>query len=284
MGWAGWIGASLLAVAAIWMAAVDAEPPLLGALAWTGYVLAVDSSALACRGSSLLRTDPAAFAWLAVLSVFLWLPFEWYNLRLAAWNRTGLPAGVAGHCLLGWSFACVWPALFATADLVSAGCSRPPSRKPSGVLPPLIGRTAMLAGVAALGVPLVVPRLDFGEHLMPLVPVGFFLLLDPWNARRGWPSLLFGGRAAQPPRVIGSLVLGAVLCGMVADGLNGLAVARWNILASLEGSPRLVEMPLEAYAALPALGAAAHAMHAWAVGMLGLPSGRALARAAVDGR
>lgn len=250
------------------------EPPGLTALAWTGYLLAVDSAVFSVRGQSLLRSHPERLAWLAVLSVFLWMPFEWYNLRLAGWYRSGLPLGPVRYLLLGWSFACVWPALFLTADLLLAvirprlALGRRPDPGPARNAWPLVG-----TGAACLVIPVLVPRLDLGEHMLGLAGVGFLLLLDPWNAARGQPALwkdwAEGGRARPV-----ALAASGLLCGLFADGLNWLAGPGWHCIWGLGPPWRAFELPIAAYAVFPFFGAQAFAMHVFAADLLGLPAAR----------
>ena len=273
-GWPGWTAAGLLAACVAGKATMADEPAWSGALAWSAYVLLADSAVFSLRGASLLRTRPDCFCWLAVLSIFLWLPFEWYNLQLAVWYRSGLPPGLGRYLVLGWSFACVWPALLETSDLLAAGFSRGCSRSEvsEGIPTRRTAWAATAAGSALLVVPLAVPRLDVGEHLMPLVPAGLLLLLDPWNSLRGRPgggSVEWEGAARRPPW---TLAVAAVVCGTLAAALNALGPARWHSLWSLGAEWRLAGLPVAAYAVLPLLGLCAHAMHAWASARTGIPA------------
>ncbi|MDE0622244.1 MAG: hypothetical protein OXH83_11275 [Bryobacterales bacterium] len=247
------------------------EHAAVGALAWTGYVLAVDAAVFAARGRSLLRSRPDAFLWLAVLSVFLWLPFEWYNERLAGWYRSGLPPDLSRYVLLGWSFACVWPALLETADLLLALwfkrgrddiAARRPGRSSSG------GVAA--AGAVLLLAPLALPRLDLGEHLLPLLSAGFLLLLEPWNAAGGRASLWSDARSREYSRLL-ALAGSGVLCGLWLDALNHFSHAKWHSLWSLTSTGALFELPWLAYAVLPLFGWQAFAMYEFAAGLLHLP-------------
>src|SRR5512132_4400701 len=48
-------------------------------IAWTGYILFVDALVLQRRGNSWLHDARADFVFLSIVSVPLWLVFEWYN-------------------------------------------------------------------------------------------------------------------------------------------------------------------------------------------------------------
>src|SRR5262245_27245042 len=54
-------------------------------LAWWSYIVAVDDVNRRLAGRSLLRDEPARFAWLALGSVVWWTLFEALNLRLGNW-------------------------------------------------------------------------------------------------------------------------------------------------------------------------------------------------------
>ncbi len=270
-GWPGWAGLAAFAGCAAILASPAAAPAPTVPLAWSGLVLAADSAVHALRGRSLLRTRPEVFVWLATLSVFLWLPFEWYNLQLGGWYRAGLPSGPARYLVLGWSFACLWPALFETADLLLALAGRRPPTGSSRRAPRRAWTVPVVAtGVACLALPLLVPRLDLGERLLPAAAAGFLLVLDPVNAAGGRPSLwgdwLAGGRA----RAV-ALMASGLFCGLVADCLNHAASARLYCIASLPFGAKVVEWPALAYLAFPVFALQAFAMHASAAAALGLP-------------
>lgn len=271
LGLVGRAGLGVFCGCVVILALPLSEHAAVGTLAWTGYVLAVDAAVFAARGRSLLRSRPDAFLWLAVLSVFLWLPFEWYNERLAGWYRSGLPPDLSRYVLLGWSFACIWPALFETADLLLAlwfksGGGAIAARRPGLSL----SCSVAAAGAVLLLAPLAVPRLDLGEHLLPLVSAGFLLLLEPWNAAGGRASLWLDARSREYSRLL-ALAGAGVLCGLWLDALNHFSRAKWHSLWNLTSTGTLFELPWLAYAALPLLGWQGFAMYEFAAGVLHLP-------------
>ena len=95
-------------------------------IVWTGYLLFADSLVYSLKGSSRIGNSLRSFLGLACWSVPLWLVFEAYNLRLRNWTYVGLPQNPLLRGLgFTWSFATIWPAIFETADLISAlGLSR----------------------------------------------------------------------------------------------------------------------------------------------------------------
>ncbi len=270
-GRVGWAGLGVFGGCAAILASPLSEHAAVGTLAWTGYVLAVDAAVFALRGRSLLRSRPDALLWLAVLSVFLWLPFEWYNLRLAGWYRSGLPPNLLRYLLLGWSFACVWPALLETADLLLALFFNN-SRRHDPTRPPGL---SLACGIAATGAmlllaPLAVPRLDLGEYLLPLASAGFLLLLEPWNAMVGRTGLWLQARSGNyslPAALAGA----GLFCGLWLDALNYLSRSKWHSLWTFTSAGTLFELPWAAYAVLPLFGWQAFAMYRFAAGLLNLP-------------
>ena len=270
-GLVGWAGLTTVATCAALLASPFRMPPALGALGWTGYVAAADSAVFSLRGHSLIRSSPRGFVWLAALSIFLWLPFEWYNLLLAGWYRSGLPTGPARYLVLGWAFSCIWPVLFETADLFLAVMRRNfPAVESASGLRPRVAVPMVAGGLVCLTLPLLVPRLDVGEHLLALTAIGFLLVLDPLNAARGdvslWREWSNGGWA-----LVSALAAAGLFCSLVADGLNYMADARWHSIASLGTGLKLFDLPLAAYIVCAAFGPQAFVMHVFATGTLNLP-------------
>ena len=68
---------------------------------------------------SWIRSAPREFAFLALVSIPLWLVFELYNRLIENWHYVGLPED-PGLRYFGyaWSFATIWPAIFEGAELV----------------------------------------------------------------------------------------------------------------------------------------------------------------------
>ena len=265
-------GTALLAVCSLALAAPIEGPVVLTPLACTGYVIAVDSAVHSIRGRSIIRSQPDAFVWLAVLSVFFWLPFEWYNLRLAVWYRSGLPTGVSRYLLLGWIYACIWPALFETADLLRTTVFRR-SATGAAIRTPLrsVAGLALLVGAACLVLPLVLPRLGWGEHLYLLPCFGFLLAFEAWNVLRGRNSLVLAWLSGNRG-LVASLATAGAYCGLGAECLNYGAGARWHGIATLGSGFRVFELPVIAYVAFPVLGLQSYAAYTLVTDVVNLPS------------
>ncbi len=225
-------------------------------ICWTGFILFADSVVFAARRRSWIRSTPREFAWLALLSIPLWLVFEGYNQIIRNWYYVGLPANwwlrMFGYA---WSFATIWPAIFEGADLVAvvrAGATEPtrpasPAR-PMESAPP--GRTAgpaslpLLAGALMLASPFLVSR-EVARYMAAPVWLGFIFLLDPINARLGGPSL-----AGDRNRTI-DLLLSGLLCGVLWEFWNYWAGAKWHYTVPIMEHVKIFEMPLPGYLGFP---------------------------------
>lgn len=191
---------------------------------WTGYILALDGVNHRLHGQSWLTTRRREFPLLALLSVGVWLMFEAYNLHLVNWLYRGLPPSdlVRDFGYL-WSFATIMPGVFQTSDLVYGLLARAglDARIPQ---PPALGPSWawMAAGALMVAIPLLLPRL-LAAHLFGAVWIGFFLLLDPLNARLGWPSIRRQLAEGRWQRAAG-LLLGGFLCGLLWETWNQQAV------------------------------------------------------------
>ena len=253
MVWYGWIGALVLLVnQALLPWQIDALARWFTPVMWTAYILVVDAWVLRREGRSLLHDRPREAAFMAAVSVPLWLVFEGYNLRLVNWAYFGVPeplwlAGLG----YAWSFATIWPAMFETAALLGAGPLPAPDSARAPVPPARGLRLAMLLGAAFVTAPPLLPAAarpwTFG-----FVWLGFILLLDPLNARAGRPSFVAAWRAGDRGLVWRWLGAG-ILCGLVWEFWNYWALAKWRYVGvPVFPSVRLFEMPLAGYLGFPA--------------------------------
>jgi len=241
-------------------------------IVWTGYLLLVDSLVCSLKGSSLMADSAGSFWGLACCSVPLWLVFEAYNLRLRNWTYVGLPQNPL-LCGLGytWSFATIWPAIFETADLVSAlglrrdkhmvACHSDPSAdgKESGseskgirdsyAHRPSTRVTVFVLGLACLTLPLLLPP-RLGGYLFGAVWVGFILLLDPINYSWGGYSLLRDLERGETTRLIAFLCSGLV-CGILWEFWNYWASAKWLYVFPMGQNWKVFEMPVLGYFGFP---------------------------------
>jgi len=242
----GWAAAGALVAAEFLMfRGVQPVATYFTPIAWTAYLLLADAMVWSIRGKSRIVDEPREFAWLAALSLPLWLIFEAYNLRLANWDYTGLPAGwLARYLGYAWSFVTIIPAILLTADLVESfgwfAAERPKWKIPRSWLGGLT-----VAGALFLSIPLLLPR-EAGAYLFALVWVGFVLLLEPANYRLRLPSLLRDLEEGRRSRLYSLLVSGWV-CGWLWEFWNYWAAARWQYTFPIFQRWKIFAMPAPGY-------------------------------------
>jgi hypothetical protein len=248
-------------------------------IAWTGFIIFADAMVFRARGNSWIRSSPREFIVLCLLSIPLWLVFEWFNLVLRNWHYIGLPENVPLRIFgYAWSFATIWPAIFEAAELISvmrAGTARP---APATSLRPAVPASPPVAlpilGAMMLGTPFVVAP-TVAQYMAAPVWLGFIPLLDPINASRGEESLLLDWRAGQFKRTQ-NLVLSGFLCGALWELWNYWARAKWLYTVPILENLKIFEMPLPGYLGFPAFALECFTMYVFLRSLIRRP-GRPIA-------
>lgn len=230
--------------------------------AWTGYILFVDGLVWRRRGDSFIRNSLAELVFMACASVPLWVVFELYNkCCLENWYYLGLPDWPPlRHFGYIWSFATIWPAILETGELVSALRDR---RAPHTRADPhpchrlrVAGRVSMAAGGVMLLIPIVYPS----PYLAAPVWLGFFLLLDPLNARAAEESIFGDWCEGHRGRLVNLLAAG-LICGFVWEFWNYWAVTKWVYNVPILPHIKIFEMPVLGYGGFPAFALECFAMY-----------------------
>ena len=222
-------------------------------IAWSGYILFADGLIWRIRGESPIRNARAEMAFMALVSVPLWVLFEFYNkYTLHNWYYVGLPSVLLVRYVgYFWAFATIWPAIFETAELV--GCLRdrraPPFRRADPPRVPLgaIGWISVGAGAAMLIWPILMPS----PWLAAPVWLGFTFLLDPINARHGIESLRGDLASGHGGRIV-NLLWGRLACGVMWEAWNYWARSKWIYNVPVPPHIKLFEMPIAGYLGFPA--------------------------------
>jgi hypothetical protein len=221
-------------------------------IAWTGFILFADGIVWRARGRSWLRSSPGEFALLALLSIPLWLVFEFFNLFLVNWHYVGLPENRTLRLFgYAWAFATIWPAIFEAADLIDV--RRGPRsfgevRTILGVDRPIgAAIISIAAGAIMLALPLVFPS----SYLAAPVFLGFIFLLDPINQRLGGESLAADIHIGDYRRLT-NLLLSGFLCGFLWEFWNFWATAKWHYTVPIMENLKIFEMPVPGYFGFPA--------------------------------
>jgi hypothetical protein len=228
-------------------------------IAWTGFILFADGIVWQARGRSWIRSSPGEFVFLAIVSIPLWLVFEFFNLYLNNWHYIGLPENFALRMFgYAWSFATIWPAIFEGADLVDVWRSWL-HRSRDGVTDTywVVGVDhqaatwlSILLGAAMLASPFLVSP-AIARYLAAPVWLGFILLLDPINQAMGLESLVADFRAARFDR-LKNLVVSGFLCGILWEFWNYWASAKWVYTVPIMENLKIFEMPVPGYLGFPA--------------------------------
>jgi len=274
----GWVGLGVVGVAELLL--VSREPTVAGwftPIVWTGYVLFVDALAARFTGRSYLTTNRVEGVLVALASVACWWLFELYNAprfwRGGAdaaglwWQYHGLePNLFLRRVGYDWSFATIFPALFLTAAALRATVFRGALVTPWRPSPRVLG---LATAVGAVGV--VLPLAVVSVWLVPLVWVGWALLFEPINCRRGLPSWLADLGRGDASRLLGLVASGAI-CGVLWEFWNYWAGTRWTYTVPYLGGIKVFEMPVLGYLGFLPFSLEVYAMYHWLRGRLGQPA------------
>ncbi len=257
----GWLGLVIIAASeALLFYGVPFVRTFFTPLAWSGYILFIDSLVYREKGTSLILNRSKEFFCLLPLSIAFWLIFEFYNLYLQNWHYVGLPEELPWR-LFGylWAFATIWPAILETAEALEGwkGISQLRIRPLKITRGYLIFSFAL--GVFCLIIPLIVSSI-LAHYLAALVWGGFVFLLDPVNYRMGKNSL-FQDLERGDPRGFYSLLLSGIVCGFLWEFWNYWAGAKWHYTVPILGDIKIFEMPVLGYLGFPAFAVECYVMY-----------------------
>ncbi len=264
----GWVGLLIIGAAeALLFAGNRPVGEWFTPIVWTGYVLFVDALVRAWTGQSYLTTRRRELGGVILASIGAWWLFELYNaprfwrggvdLQGLWWQYHNLEPNVLLR-LVGytWAFATIFPALFLTAEALEASiCSGLAGRWPLR-----LPRWGPAASMVLGGVAVVLPLLVVSPWLVPLVWIGYVLLLEPLNDRRGAPSWL-RRIAAGDYRTLAALSASGLCCGLLWEFWNYWALTKWTYTVPYGGDLKLFEMPILGYLGFPPFALEAFAMY-----------------------
>ncbi len=209
--------------------------------AWWGFILALDSINYRRQKTSLLA-KPADFVFLASVSVFIWLIFELFNLRLRNWTYHGLPT----HAAVRWpgyflAFATVVPALVEISQFAGSFLKPKVSNSWKVKITPRLLNLGFGGGFLFLALGLICPRLAF-----PLVWLGFVLIFEPTNYRASRPSFLKDLENGSRRNVRAWLAAGFA-AGIIWELFNYWAGSHWEYSLPYLNCWRIFQMPVFGY-------------------------------------
>ncbi len=215
-------------------------------LAWTGYILLIDSIVFVRKGHSILTDRPGEMFYMTILSIVCWLIFEAYNVHMKNWHYEGLPEKLWMRWLgYGWSFATIFPGIFETTELVESFGLLSRFRIKIKRVSLSIQWSLILLGAVFLVVPLF-SHTDQAQYMMGLVWMGFILLFDPINYRLNARSILYDWEKGQGNKIF-HLMLAGFICGFLWELWNFWAEAKWIYDVPIAQNMKIFEMVLPGY-------------------------------------
>lgn len=211
---------------------------------WLGYCLTIDALVLKKRGTSLLTRSPQKYIGLFLISAPCWWLFELFNSHLKNWQYIGKEnfTNVEYALLASLSFSTVIPAVFGSAELAST------FNWIKKIKIPFIlkhGSTTLLV-FFTLGIFLLIAIIKWPNIFYPFVWITVFLLIEPFNIKAGFSSLVnFTHKGNWQPVI--SLAVGCFICAFFWEMWNFYSYPKWIYHLPHVNSPKLFEMPLPGY-------------------------------------
>ncbi len=225
-------------------------------IVWWGYIFLVDGIVFRLSGTSYLMKRRGEFLVLLPASVLCWLLFEFYNIYLEAWHYIGLyPSMWIRYTGYAITYATIFPAIFETAEFLECTGLFQGVRDIRVKTEPMTKRICLIAGGLMVAVPLIFPL----KELIPLVWMGYTLLLDPINERNNGRSLLRLLDKGRGDSVL-SLLLAGLVCGLLWEFWNYWAGAKWVYTFPYTETLRYFEMPVLGLLGFPAFALECYAM------------------------
>jgi len=210
--------------------------------AWWSLILFLDSWNFRRQRSSLLSGSFGKFLFMAYLSVFIWVVFELFNLRLKNWSYHRLPLHAperwAGYFM---AFASVVPALKELSILF--GDFLKGKRLALFRISP---KPILLWGFILLGLLSVFFVMLWPKIFFPLPWLCFIFLLDPINYWLKNDSILEGFEAGDWSR-FWSWVLAGLMAGFLWELWNFWAGSHWEYSLPYLDFGRIFHMPVLGY-------------------------------------
>jgi hypothetical protein len=209
---------------------------------WWALIFIFDSLNFRLRNMSPLFRSPKKFVFMAFISVFVWLIFELFNLRLENWSYHDLPASLPIRWIgYFFAFATVLPALIELSELFSKVFKEKSLAKFDFVKKKVFLNGSVIFGILSLGLCLGFPRLFF-----PLAWLSFIFLLEPINYRMNNDSLFSDLEKGRAGRIYSWLAAG-LAAGILWELLNFWSSSRWEYTLPYLNFGRIFQMPVFGY-------------------------------------
>ena len=211
---------------------------------WLGYILVIDALVWTRAGNSLWSRSRRDFVLLFCFSAPVWWLFELINLRTGNWEYLGrevfTPFEFDLLCTI--AFSIVVPSVFETAELIRT--FRWMERFRSAPRLPATRGVFVALFVAGLG--MLITMLAWPKIFYPFTWISLVFIFEPINHWIGRPHFLQQLREGDW-RVMVSLALGALICGLFWETWNYYSFPKWTYHIPYLGFWRIFEMPLLGY-------------------------------------
>lgn len=204
--------------------------------------MVMDSLNFRKRKVSPISESASHFLFSAFISVFVWLIFELFNLRLKNWSYHHLPPSVFERWLGFFiAFASVIPAMWEIAFFIEGFLGKTKLALFRIKATPIFLKLCVFIGILSIFLAISWPRLFF-----PLVWLCFIFLLEPLNfwlknktfladlERKEWTKLW-------------SWILAGLVAGFFWELWNFWAMSRWEYSLPYLNFWRLFQMPVFGY-------------------------------------
>ncbi|MGC9330082.1 MAG: hypothetical protein ACP5I1_20770, partial [Candidatus Hinthialibacter sp.] len=243
--WWSWLGLTIILISET-LLFFQIEPIFthFTLIVWWGYILLLDGLIKRRRGVSWLADKPLFFLYLALISAFWWLVFEFYNCYLENWIYIGLPQSIVYRyiCYL-LAYATITPAILLTYLFVltywpsheSLDLNRHPRKA--------VCYLWLIFGMLCVSIPLLIPQREIRHYLFGFVWIGYVFMLEPISYWSGGYSLLRLWTAGAR-RTVWLMFGSGALCGLLWEFWNYWAGAKWLYTVPVLPSIRYFEMPI----------------------------------------
>lgn len=238
-----YIGLCVLITSALFLALrVSFVQTWFFSLAWWSFILIMDSLNYRMKKVSLLSESFLNFLFTAYISVFVWLVFEMFNLRLRNWSYQGLPESLPLRWL-GYfvAFATVIPAMMEIALFMENVIGKKKLALFRFRVSPLLLRMFFVFGFVSIFLLIAWPRIFF-----PFAWLCFIFLLEPVNIWLGNPSILKGLDRRDWAR-FWSWVSAGLVSGFLWELWNFWASSHWVYSLPYLDFWRVFQMPVFGY-------------------------------------
>jgi hypothetical protein len=211
-------------------------------LAWWSFILVMDSLNFRTRKISPLSESAKTFLFSAFISVFVWLIFELFNLRLKNWHYHDLPSFTFERWL-GYfiAFASVIPALREISCFIEGFLKNKRLALFRLKIPPNFLKLFVFLGMLFIFLTSACPRLFF-----PLVWLCFIFLLEPLNH---WlkNATFIADLEKKNWTKIWSWILAGLVAGFFWELWNFFAGSHWEYTLPYLNFWRVFHMPVFGY-------------------------------------